>query len=143
MFKLLITAENEVEADLIIARLSDAGIRSLRSPGSLRSGSGSGSGAGRDIRVEEEDLDRAREVLKTNEGSFDEDELARLSEEAGRQATEQAPPTPPLAAESNRDADSAAETTVPEHTLRRAFERLTTRERPTDIPDNPFGAGNP
>lgn len=31
------------------------------------------------------DLERAREVLKAGEGDFDEDELARLSEEAGKE----------------------------------------------------------
>ncbi len=31
------------------------------------------------------DLERAREVLKADEGGFDEDELARLSEEAGKE----------------------------------------------------------
>jgi hypothetical protein len=30
------------------------------------------------------DLERARALLKEDEGGFDEDELARLSEEAGR-----------------------------------------------------------
>ena len=39
----------------------------------------------RDILVED-DLGRAREVLSAGEGGFDEEELARLSEEAGRKA---------------------------------------------------------
>jgi hypothetical protein len=39
----------------------------------------------RDIYVRAADLERAREVLKAGEGDFDEDELARLSEEAGKE----------------------------------------------------------
>jgi hypothetical protein len=35
--------------------------------------------------VNAKDLERARAVLKEDEGGFDEDELARLSEEAGKQ----------------------------------------------------------
>jgi hypothetical protein len=35
------------------------------------------------------DLDRARAILQADEGGFDEDELARLSEEAGKETTQE------------------------------------------------------
>lgn len=41
-------------------------------------------GGGRDVLVEDEDLARAQRVLSEDDESFDEEELARLSEEAGR-----------------------------------------------------------
>jgi hypothetical protein len=37
------------------------------------------------VYVNASDLDHARAVLKEDEGGFDEQELARLSEEAGKQ----------------------------------------------------------
>jgi hypothetical protein len=43
-----------------------------------------GAGGPHDVYVYAADLERARAVLKEDEGGFDEDELARLSEEAGR-----------------------------------------------------------
>lgn len=80
MLKILTTASNEIELDLFLARLRGAGIRCMHSAG----GPKSGLSGGHDILVEEQDLDHAREVLKAEEGGFDEDELARLSEEAGQ-----------------------------------------------------------
>jgi len=44
-----------------------------------------GVGARCDVYVRATDLERARAVLKEDEGGFDEAELARLSEEAGKQ----------------------------------------------------------
>ena len=49
-----------------------------------------GAAAARDVFVEDRDLDRAREVLKVDEGLSDE-ELARLSDEAGEAALDEAP----------------------------------------------------
>jgi hypothetical protein len=43
-----------------------------------------GAGGPHDVYVYAADLERARAVLKEDEGGFDEDELARLSEEAGK-----------------------------------------------------------
>jgi hypothetical protein len=40
-------------------------------------------GSRREILVEEKDLARAQQVLKEEDEGFDEEELARLSEEAG------------------------------------------------------------
>jgi hypothetical protein len=60
-----------------IARLAHAESQCPRSSPNGRSS--------RDIYVRSADLERAREVLKADEGGFDEDELARLSEEAGKE----------------------------------------------------------
>lgn len=87
MLKVLATASNPVEQSLLLARLSDAGIPCMRGAGGARVALGSG----RDILVDEEDLARAQEILKEEDGGFDEEELARLSEEAGQQAAEVAP----------------------------------------------------
>jgi hypothetical protein len=42
------------------------------------------------VYVEERDLDRAREALEADEG-FSDEELARLSDEAGRAAPDETP----------------------------------------------------
>ncbi len=78
--KIVTTVSNEAEAEMVAERLSEAGIRF-----SVRLASGGirlGAAAARDVCVEEQDLDRAREALKADEG-FSEEELARLSDEAG------------------------------------------------------------
>jgi hypothetical protein len=87
MLEVLTTASNGIELDLLLARLRDSGIHCMHSAGGARSGLS----GGRDVLVEEADLDRAREVLNEEEGGFDEEELARLSEEAGREAGQDAP----------------------------------------------------
>lgn len=79
MSRFLAHAESEFGADIIIARLAEAGIHAA-SP-SVNSESGGAIGKW-NIYVEEADLERAREVLAEAE-SVDEDELARLAEEAG------------------------------------------------------------
>jgi Putative prokaryotic signal transducing protein len=86
--KILTTVTNEAEAEMVAERLSEAGIRhmSRTASGGIRFGAA----AARDVFVEERDLDRAREVLKVDEG-FSEEELARLSDEAGEAAPEQSP----------------------------------------------------
>jgi hypothetical protein len=80
--KVLTSVANEAEAELVLGRLSQEGIPATfqRTIGSAEWG---GSGA-RNVLVDESDLDRARVLLQANEGAFSEDELARLSEEAGR-----------------------------------------------------------
>jgi hypothetical protein len=83
--EVLTTVENEAEAEMVAERLSEAGIEhsSRMASGGIRLGAA----AARDIYVRADDLDRARETLKDDEG-FSEEELARLSEQAGREAGE-------------------------------------------------------
>jgi len=81
--RILTTVNNEAEAEMVSERLSEAGIRHMArmAGGGIRLGAA----AARDIYVEEQDLERAHEVLRVDEG-FSDDELARLSEEAGRES---------------------------------------------------------
>jgi hypothetical protein len=85
--KAVTTVTSEAEAEMVRDRLLEAGIHviSQRTIGGPEWG---WSGA-RDVFVNEKDLARARSVLKADEGAFSDDELARLSEEAGREANEQ------------------------------------------------------
>ncbi|MHB8234699.1 MAG: putative signal transducing protein [Solirubrobacteraceae bacterium] len=75
---------SEAEAQIVLDLLAGAGIQALlqRTIGSVEWGS---SGA-RDVLVDEADLARAREVLAANEQAVSDDELARLSEQAGRES---------------------------------------------------------
>jgi hypothetical protein len=75
---------SEVEAQLVLDLLAGAGIQAVlqRTIGSVEWGS---SGA-RDVLVDEAELDRAREVLEANEGAVSDEELARLSQEAGQES---------------------------------------------------------
>jgi hypothetical protein len=79
--KIVTTATDEMQQSLIIGRLSEAGIRCMGGAAERNWNTG----RSRDIYVRAADLGRAREVLKADEGGFDEDELARLSEEAGKE----------------------------------------------------------
>jgi hypothetical protein len=84
--KCVTTLGTEAEAEMVCERLLVEGIhaltqRTLGGPEWGRSGA-------RDVFVSEADLERARAVLKEDEGAFSEDELARLSEQAGREAHE-------------------------------------------------------
>jgi hypothetical protein len=84
--QILTTVGNEAEAEMVAERLSEAGIRF-----SIRLASGGirlGAAAARDVCVGEQDLERAREVLRLDEG-FSEEELTRLSEEAGDAAADE------------------------------------------------------
>jgi len=85
--KIVTTVGNEAEAQMVAERLSEAGIRHMTRPaaGGIRLGAA----AARDVYVDDQDLDRAREVLAVDEG-FTEEELARLSDEAGREARDEA-----------------------------------------------------
>ena len=80
--KILTSVASEPEAELVVERLSAAGISAIaqRTIGGPQWGY---SGA-RDVFVGEEDLERARELLASEEGSFSDEELGRLSEEAVR-----------------------------------------------------------
>jgi hypothetical protein len=79
--KIVATATDEMHKALIIGRLAEAGIRCMSGAAERNWNTG----RSRDIYVRAADLERAREVLKAGEGGFDEDELARLSEEAGKE----------------------------------------------------------
>jgi hypothetical protein len=88
--KIVTSVASEPEAELILERLSAAGISAIaqRTIGGPQWGY---SGA-RDVFVGEEDLERAHEVLASEEGSFSDEELGRLSEEAvGGPAPEEPP----------------------------------------------------
>ncbi|HYM54130.1 MAG TPA: DUF2007 domain-containing protein [Solirubrobacteraceae bacterium] len=84
--KSVTTVGSESEAEMVRGRLLAAGIHAIarRTIGGPEWGP---SGA-RAVFVNAKDLDRAREVLASEEGTFSDDELARLSEEAGREANE-------------------------------------------------------
>jgi hypothetical protein len=73
------TAGNEIEADIIVGRLTDAGIHAWASdPLASRTGLNHPF----DIYVDDTDLDAAKRVLVEAE-DIGEGELARLAEEAG------------------------------------------------------------
>jgi Putative prokaryotic signal transducing protein len=130
MLKVLTTASSPVKQTLLLARLSDAGIPCIRGAGGARVALGSG----HDILVEEEDMARAREVLKEDDEGFDEEELARLSEEAGRQAGALPQPAPEEPADPPAPAQARAPAKT--HSLLKTIERLTGSEHEAD---SPFG----
>jgi hypothetical protein len=82
--KIVTSVASEAEAEMVRERLGEAGIGAL----SQRTIGGPewGYSGARDVFVNEKDLARAHAVLAADEGSFSDDELARLSEEAGRKA---------------------------------------------------------
>jgi hypothetical protein len=80
--KVVTTATDAMQESLILGRLSEAGIRCMGGGGNLPR---LGGGGPHDLYVYAADLERARALLKEDEGGFDEDELARLSEEAGKE----------------------------------------------------------
>jgi hypothetical protein len=81
--RIVATASNEAEAEMIGEWLSEAGIRSM--PQMSSRGIRLGAAAERDIYVEAEDYDRAMEVINGEVPS--EAELAALSEAAVTQET--------------------------------------------------------
>lgn len=79
-------ARNEPEAELIVQRLAATGISAVSQ---LSSGNPEfGSSGGRTIYVEEAEVERARAALADAEPEFTDEELAELSERAGREAQE-------------------------------------------------------
>jgi hypothetical protein len=134
MLKVLTAASNPVEQSLLLARLSDAGIPCMRGAGGARAALGSG----RDILVEEEDLARAQEILKKDDECFDEEELVRLSEEAGGKTTKAIPSLPQPAPRDQTGLPTPVEAQVRGKTrgLLKAFERLTIDK---DETNSPFG----
>jgi hypothetical protein len=85
-FMSVVTASNEPEAAVLLGRLQEAGIRCVADP--PMNALGRLAGRRHSVLVAAADVEKARDVLREDEGGFDEDELARLSEEAGRQAME-------------------------------------------------------
>jgi len=84
--KVVATAANQAEGELICARLREAGVVAIeqRASGNPEFG---GTGA-RYIYVRGAELDRARAVLAVNEPPFTDEELGELSEQAAREARE-------------------------------------------------------
>jgi hypothetical protein len=82
----LTTVGSEAEAELLRDRLLADGIHAItqRTIGGPEWGS---SGA-RAVMVDAKDLERAQALLASEEGAFSDEELTRLSEEAGREAEE-------------------------------------------------------
>jgi hypothetical protein len=89
--KIVTAVASEPEAELVVARLQAAGISAIaqRTIGGPEWGF---SGA-RDVFVGEDDLERAHEVLASEEGTFSDEELGRLSEEAVQHETPRDPPS--------------------------------------------------
>lgn len=120
--KILATVGNELEASLITGRLQEAGIHSIQRSEQLPQYTiGPYS-----ILVEDQDYTRAREILAQDEGGFDEDELARLSDQAAEDARAHAE-------RSAHPAASTPETAKPRHWLRRI---LGNRQRREQTPEN-------
>lgn len=82
--KLLTSVGTTGEADMVIGQLHDVGIRAIvqRSVG----GPEWGASGPRDVYVSARDIERARELLTSDENPVSDEELTRLSEDAGREA---------------------------------------------------------
>ena len=89
--KKVTTVTSQPEAALIVERLKAAGITAIaqRTIGGPEWGF---SGA-QDVFVDEDDLERAHELLASEEGSFSDEELGRLSEEAVQHEIPRDPPS--------------------------------------------------
>jgi hypothetical protein len=138
--KVVTTVGSATEATLVCGRLMEAGIRASHGGGRW-----SAKGA-RDVYVEAHDLDRAHAVLKDDEGGFSEEELARLSEEAGGADAEDdssaAPiqPTSPKGGDRQRKPDEPVATPVAKrHHVFNVLERLARGKPDEGSPHNPFG----
>ena len=83
--KLLTSVGTTAEADMVIGQLLDVGIHAVvqRSIG----GPEWGLSGPRDVYVSARDLERARELLASDENAVSDEELTRLSEEAGRETS--------------------------------------------------------
>jgi hypothetical protein len=138
MLTLLTTARGKTEAALLVARLRDAGIPCMRGGGEGLRGNTPRSAC--EIYVDEASLSRAQEILEEDRGDFDEEELARLSEEAGqRWALREDSPAAQGTAHTADVAGDAVQAATPTkaHRVRHAIERLAGHE--TDKPRDPFG----
>ena len=83
MLEIVTTVSSEPEAEMVRDRLLAADIHAI----SQRTIGGPewGFSGARSVMVDAKDLDRARAVLSADEAAFSDEELARLSEEAGRE----------------------------------------------------------
>jgi hypothetical protein len=83
MLEIVTTVSSEPEAEMVRDRLLAADIHAI----SQRTIGGPewGFSGARNVMVDAKDLDRARAVLGSEEAAFSDEELARLSEEAGRE----------------------------------------------------------
>jgi putative signal transducing protein len=83
MLEIVTTVSSEPEAEMVRDRLLTADIHAI----SQRTIGGPewGFSGARNVLVDAKDLDRARTVLGSEEAAFSDEELARLSEEAGRE----------------------------------------------------------
>jgi hypothetical protein len=84
--KVIATAANQAEGELIVARLALAGIAAVEQR--VSGNPEFGGGGWRYIYVQEGELERGRAVLAVEEPPFSDEELTRLSEEAAREARE-------------------------------------------------------
>jgi hypothetical protein len=136
MLTLLTTARGKTEAALLVARLRDAGITCMRGGGEGPRGTPR---SAREIYVDEASLPRAQEILEEDQGDFDEEELARLSEEAGRRWAHEGSPAAQGTAHTADVAGDVVQTATPTkgHRVRHAIERLAGHEM--DKPRGPFG----
>jgi hypothetical protein len=84
--KVVATVASEAEAEMVRGRLSESGIQAI----SQRTIGGPewGTSGGRYVYVDEADVERASALLASYEEPISDEELARLSEEAGREAKE-------------------------------------------------------
>jgi hypothetical protein len=86
MLKVVAGAPNQPQADLIVERLAEIGIAAISQ---LSLGNPEfGAAGGRTIYVEERDVERAKALLAVEEPPISDEELTRLSEQAGREAQE-------------------------------------------------------
>jgi hypothetical protein len=83
--KSVASANSGAEADLICSRLLEEGDIHAISQRNI-GGPEWGSSGGQTIFVDEKDFERAQEILSSQ--PFSDDELSRLSEEAGREAVD-------------------------------------------------------
>lgn len=90
--------------------------------------------------MDEASLARAQEILDEDRGGFDEEELARLSEEAGQRWAHQIAPAAQSAADTADVAEDGAQAATPAggHGMRHAIDRMVGRD--PDTPHDPFGS---
>jgi hypothetical protein len=84
--KVVATAANQAEGELILARLASVGISGIehRTTGNPEFGASTA----RYIYVQASDLERGHKLLAVDEPPFSDEELTQLSEEAAREARE-------------------------------------------------------
>jgi hypothetical protein len=88
VLRVVATATSEPEVEMICARLSNAGIEAVQKQ--IPGGPGLGVTGAREVYVQEQDAERAIELLDTQE--FSDEELSELSERAYDEQTGQEPP---------------------------------------------------